>query len=224
MVIIIFPVLTFVLIVIAFLFFFIKYSNAKIEQKEEQFWQREKEAKLTPPVDLDSLAYINIPIDKFYFGSIDSPEVEAMEEEITEISKKPLLNLTGKTNTELSETYGAQNLETMKEIGDDFDKLTMVLVKYATALYEAGLITEAISVLEYGVLVKSDVSTTYTLLADCYARLGQKRRIQTLKEQVMPLGLLMGPVIIKHLDELMEHDDNVENVEDVSSSENISIE
>lgn len=205
--IVIFPVLTFVLIVIGFLFFFIKRSNSQIEKKEEEFWQREKESKLTPPVDLSTIAYLNVPLDKFYFGSIDTPEVKAMEDEITAISKKPLLNLTGKSNTELRETYGSPNLEAMKEIGDDFDKLTMVLVKYANALFDAELITETITVLEYGVLIKSDVSTTYTLLGDCYAKLGQKRRVQTLKEQVLPLGLLMGPVIIKHLDALLDEDE-----------------
>lgn len=126
-----------------------------------------------------------------------------MENEITSLSKKPLLNLTGKSNTELREIYGAPNLENMKAIGEDFDKLTIVLVNYAEALINAGLLTEAITVLEYGVFIKSDMSKNYTLLADCFSTLNQPRRIETLKEQLKPLHLLMEPVIISHFEELL---------------------
>lgn len=207
-----YPILFLILIFIAILTFFIKRSDKRQQDGIEEFWEKERQASLTPAVDLSTIAYLNIPTEKFYFGTVDSDEVRGMESELIELSKKPLLNLTNMTNTELKATYGSPNLEAMKKIGDDFDKLTVVLVSYAEALMSEGHISEAITVLEYGVFIKSDVSKTYTLLADCFAKLHQPRRIITLKDSVKPLHLLMEPVIMSHLDDLLsELDDSTEH-------------
>lgn len=168
----------------------------------EDFWEREKRARLSLPVDLGTIAYLNIPIDRFPFGALADERVRDMERQITEISKKPLLNLTGKTNTELREIYGSPNLEAMQEIGDDFDTLTVLLNSYAQALADADLIDEAITVLEYAVSIKTDVSSSYTLLGDCYYKKEQPRRIEFLKEQIYPLHLLRESIIIDHLNRL----------------------
>lgn len=200
----IFPILTGVIIFIFVLTFFIRRSNRIQDEDYETFWEREKRARLVPPKDLGTIAYLNVPIEKFSFGSLADSSVQDMEREIEAISKKPLLNLTGKTNTELRETYGAPNLEAMKEIGDDFDRLTVLLTDYAQALFDAELIDEAIPVLEYSIFIKTDVSKSYTLLGDCYFKKGQARRIETLKEQVVPLNLLRGKIITDYLDGLIQ--------------------
>ena len=192
------------MIFIAILTFFIKRSDRIQEEGIEDFWTRERDAKLTRAVDISTLPYLNVPIEKFSFGTVESSDAKKLEEEITSISKKPLINLAGKTNTELMETYGSPNLDAMKEIGEDFDRLTIALAAYGEVLFDSGHITEAITVLEYGVFIKSDVSKTYTVLCDCFDYLNQKRRIENLRSLVAPMNMIMTPVILAHIDGILE--------------------
>lgn len=178
----------------------IRKSNSKQETEIEEFLRRERESKLVRAVDLSTLPYLNVPIDRFCFGTLTDSETKAIEDEITEISKKPLLNLSGKTNTELRETYGSPNLEAMQAIGDDFDRITVLICDYAKKLMDAGEWSLAITVLEWGVFIKSDVSRNYTYLCDCFKELGQTRRIETLREQVELSDFVMKPVVLKHIE------------------------
>lgn len=199
-----FPILSVVIIGVIILAIIYRKNDRKQKQDMDNFWEREQLAKIVPPKDLDSIEYLKIPIEKFSFGTVGDDETKAIENKITEYSKKRLLNLTGKTNTELRELYGAPNLEIMQEIGDDFDGFSIALNEYAKKLKENECYKEAIPVLEYGLIIKTDISENYIMLADCYKAVGQDRRIETLKEQVMTLGLLMEPSIIAHIDSFLE--------------------
>ena len=68
----------------------------------------------------------------------------------------------------------------------------------------------AAKVFEFGAAVKSDVSSNYTLLGDCYVALHQERKIKTIKEQVEPLHLLLEHKIFTYLDSLIPDTENFE--------------
>lgn len=199
-----FPILSIVIIGVIVLAFIYRKNDKKQKKDIDDFWEREKLAKTVPPKDLDTVEYLKVPIDKFYFGTLKDAETKELENKITEYSKKRLINLTGKTNTQLREMYGSPNLEIMQEIGDDFDKFSVVLNKYAKELVENGHFKEAVSVLEYGLVIKTDISENYIMLANCYKELNQERRIETLRDQVKTLGLLREPLIIEHIESLIE--------------------
>ena len=71
--------------------------------------------------------------------------------------------------------------------------------------------------LEYGVVIKTDVSKNYTLLGDCYKYKNQPRRIATLREQAENYNGIMRDSILKHLDGLLSED----NPEDFESQKNV---
>ena len=126
------------------------------------------------------------------------------------LAGKRLLNLTGKNNTELKEAYGVANLATMQAIGEDFDRLTVILKEYAEGLIAQNQLTDAIRVLEFGVAIGTDISQNYTLLGDCYQALGQTDKIGYLMTQVENRHLLLGPSIIRHLQSLLSGDTDTE--------------
>ena len=197
-----FPFLTIFLILIAAL----TYRLYKIRQSQgqplEDFWEKERLADLAPAKDLSLLTYITIPLEKFPLEFSDDPEVDMIEQELAALSKKRLLNLNGKTNTDLKLEYGARNLEAMQEIGDDFSRMTILLTDYAKALMQEGRFSDAATVLEFGLAVRSDISTNYTLLGDCYQATGQTDKIRSLKEEVKSLHLLLETKILTYLDQL----------------------
>lgn len=199
-----FPFLTIFIVLVLFLA--VRYRTISRKQDEDlsSFWARESAANATLPADLDKLPYLTIPLHNFPLGYSDDPSVIALEKELEELSKKRLLNLTGKTNTELKETYGVTNLATMQAIGEDFDRMTIVLKEYADTLIAANRLTDAVRVLEYGVAVGTDVSQNYILLGDCYHALGQDTKITYLMDQVTARNLVLGPKILRHLRTLLE--------------------
>ena len=117
-----------------------------------------------------------------------------------------MLNLTGKTNTELKLTYGVPNLEKMMEIGENFDTLTILLKDYAQALLEHKMLAEAIVVLEFGAGIGTDISQHYIMLGECYQSLGKTEKIHHLIEKISQSDLLLGPSIIRQLNALLESD------------------
>lgn len=201
-----FPFLTIFMIIIIFLA--IRYRSNQRHQNEMQddFWSMEATANATPSVDLSNLTYITIPLDKFPLGFSKEKEILSMEAQLGELSAKPMLNLTGKTNTELKLTYGVSNLEKMMEIGENFDSLTILLKDYAQALLDRKMIGEAITVLEFGAGIGTDISQHYVMLGECYQALGKTDKIQHLIDKISQSDLLLAPSIIRQLSALLESD------------------
>ncbi len=196
-----FPFLTIFLIFIVWLAIKIKQSKAKHTKDMDDFWMAEMQANATPAKDIKGLSYITIPIEKFPLDFSTDEETMDIESRLKELSTHPLLNLTGKTNTEIKAAYGVPNFETMCQIGEDYDEVTLLLDKYAAKLEEAGRINDAMAVLEFAVGTKTDIKTSYTRLGKCYKSLGKEEKLAYLIKQVEESNLLLKNTIIKELSE-----------------------
>jgi len=148
-----------------------RYLSKKQKDKEESYYELEKRADATPTADLSKLDYIKVPVQDFPFGFSDDPEVCLIEEELLALSKKPLLNLSRRSNTSLKLEFGARNLKKMQVIADDYDRLVVLLCDYAKILMENEMIEEACRVLSFGEDIGSDVSQNKTLLQECREKL-----------------------------------------------------
>ena len=197
-----FPLLTIFLFLIGALTYRLYQLRRQQGQPLEDFWEKERLAELAPAKDLSLLPYITIPLEKFPLQFSDDPEIDMIEEELTQLSQKRLLNLNGMSNTDLKLEYGARNLDAMQEIGDDFSRMTILLTDYAKALMQENRFEDAATVLEFGLSVGSDISTNYILLGDCYVALGKKEKIPELIEDVKKLHLLLEKKILSYLEEL----------------------
>ena len=205
-----FPILGIVLVGMIALALRYRYLNKKIDNDKEAFFERERRANSTPKKDISNLTYINVPLEKFPLGQIEDEDIKSIEDKLIAISKKDILNLVGKTNTDLKEEYGVPNFEKMQEVGENFNDLTVTLVEYGNELMLRNMLDEAISVLEYGIAIKTDISKNYTLLGDCYKQKNQLRKIKVLREQAEHYDGIMRESIIRHLDELLPDDENFE--------------
>ncbi len=165
----------------------LKSLSRKQKGDMQSFWDREREAAVAPSADLSNLPYITIPLDKFPLGICESDEAAMIEDELRALATHRLLNLTGKTNTDLRLAYGAANIKTMQQISDDFDRVTVLLVDYAKALLEEGHTDGAATVLEFGAREKTDMRSNYTLLADIYESQGQAGKLLSLADSVEAL-------------------------------------
>ena len=194
-----FPFLTVFIIFIVWLAIRLRSVSGKRQQSDEDFWTQEKLANATPARDIDNLNYITIPLDKFPLHFSQNPDVVAMEDRLAELSTHRLLNLTGKTNTELKATYGVPNFNTMSQIGADFDEMTVLINSYAKAVIEELGLSQAQPILEFAVGIGTDVSESYELLADCYKAAGNTTKLEYLQTQVENSNLLLKETILSHI-------------------------
>ena len=129
-----FPILGIVLVGMIALALRYRYLNKKMDNDNEAFYERERKANATPKKDISNLTYIKVPLEKFPIGQIEDDEIKVIEDKLVALSEKDILNLVGKTNTDLKEEYGVPNFDKMQEVGENFNELTVTLVEYGNEL------------------------------------------------------------------------------------------
>jgi Flp pilus assembly protein TadD len=137
-------------------------------------------------------------LEKFPSDYIDDEE-KALAAELNELSKKPLLNLSGLTNTELKERYGVANLTRLETIGDDYDKSMMLISSLASKRLENKDYRGALSYLEFAAGTKTDVSSVYIMLGKCYSELGETEKIRDIINIVKSLDFSLKDKVIENL-------------------------
>lgn len=197
-----FPFLTVFIIFLLVVYFYRSYNTHKREKIVAAFWEREEQAKHAPAKDLSKVEYVKVPLEAFPIGECDSDEVMLIEEELLRISAKPLLNLNGMTNTDVKIEYGTANFDAVCEMGEDFDRLVVLLCDYAKGLMENDLTQKACVVLEYGRDIDSDVSENYTLLGECYLDNGMHSEFDELVSFVGESDLMRKEMILERLNDL----------------------
>ncbi len=137
-------------------------------QSSEAFWERERQANLTRKKDISNLDYIHVPLNTLPFPETDSEEIGDIQKHILNLASGKIVNFTGKSNTDLKLEYGAPNINILIEYDKNYLELVRSLYRYGKLLYDRQLTDEAVSVLEYALSIKTDISANYTLLATIY--------------------------------------------------------
>lgn len=171
-------------------------------ESEMNFWQREKLANSTRRKSLDGLDYIRIPLDSLPVRSMEeNPQVAEYLRIINELSLKPVVNLTGLTNTDLKLEYGTANITALTEYDQNYTLLASTLQQWADSLYNNGFVDETRQILEFAVSTRTDVSRSYDLLSDIYLQNNQPEKIAGLIQTAETLNSLNKEVILRHLRE-----------------------
>lgn len=195
------PILILPLIIIIFSVFAMLRNRAanSYKQKMDEFWEKEHRANFVRKQDISNLDYIKIPLDTFPVGLFVDDQLASLEASLKDLSECQILNLSGITNTDLKLRYGVANLEFLSECDASFTELARTVMAYGKRLSELGHTQEAVTVLEFGISCKTDVSTNYTLLADLYRKLGQQSKIDRLIQIVSDMDSLMKESILKQI-------------------------
>ncbi|MCI9612340.1 MAG: hypothetical protein HFH33_10015 [Eubacterium sp.] len=191
--------LPFILILLSLFSLFRNRSQRSIKESQDAFWEKEQRANRTRKQDISGLDYIQIPLNSFPLGNYSDEKLEALEQTLISLSSRKILNLSGISNTDLKLKYGAANLNILADCDASFTKLARTLADYGEQLNTLGHWQEAISVLEFGVLCKSDVSKNYTLLGSLYKEHGEADKLQKLVETVAATDMLLKDSILRQI-------------------------
>lgn len=146
-----FPFFTIFIVFCLVLNFYIRKSDSKQQKTQDDFWEKELRANSVRKKDISKLDYITIPLDK-----IPVKLNTSTEEALFALAEKPMLNLTGISNTDLKLAYGTANLEPLAEYDTNFLDFVALLPDYTAELSEAGEKETALMLLEFAVSVNAD--------------------------------------------------------------------
>ncbi len=197
-----FPFLTVFIIFLLVTYVRREMLRKRQREREEAFWAREEEAQHVPPKNLSDLEYVHLPLEELPIGVFDDDDLMLIEDEICSLSKQRILNINGKTNTDIKLLYGTANFDAVCAMGENFDRLVMLLCDYAKELILKDKKKEAAAVLEYGVRIGSDISANYTLLGECYLSLERTEDLEKLKSYVAESTLPLRQKITDELEAL----------------------
>lgn len=153
----------------------IRKSDAAQQKAEEEFWEKERLANAVRKQDISKLDYITIPLEK-----IPQKLDTLAEKKLFALADKPMLNLTGISNTDLKLKYGTANITILSEYDTNFTDFVSVLPEYTNELLEAGFLDTAQELLEFAVSYNADSRKIYKQLADIYCSTGQTEKINHL--------------------------------------------
>lgn len=202
------PIIFLCTIIIGFVIFYERKKSTKIQAEgSRKFWEREEKSNFTRKKDISFLNYITIPLDKLPMETIDDDEITEYQQCVTHLSQCRILNLTGYSNTDLKLEYGVANLTVLMEYDNNYSTLVNVLAKWGYRLFQLNMDVEAVTVLEYGISIGTDVSRNFYLLADYYCKKQSVSDIDRLIAKADQITTLMKPSIMKKLNEIRSNCD-----------------
>ncbi|MCR4595245.1 MAG: hypothetical protein K5673_00540 [Lachnospiraceae bacterium] len=193
-------VLATALIVSLIVFWATRGTQDKYAQAEADFWEKERAANSVRRKPLDDLDYLTIPMDELPVSlHTDNDTIASCIDTIGELSKSPVVNLTGISNTDLKLKYGAPNITLLTLYDQRYTLLASTLQKWANELISLNETDAACTVLEYAVSTGTDVSGTYKSLASIYDSRGDKDSIRKLIPMAESLNTPLKDSIISSL-------------------------
>ena len=202
-------ILPYFIILIIILQFAIKRSSRNHKSRNQQFLERESRANQVRRKDISNLNYISIPDNLPLINSGNETFNQLLSNNsgmmrsyntITGLKDKKILNLTGISNTELKLSYGAANLTELTEYDDNFTTLIKAIASLGHALIDNNDTADALSFLEYGISIGSDISSNYIDLAIIYAATDRFDDIRKLKDSPItpPQRRYLAALVEKH--------------------------
>lgn len=195
-------ILVIFLVFIVWLAVRIRQTSKKEKDMEKNFWIMENQANQTRKQNISNLDYIKIDLEKLPLYQSEDTVLKNCEETITELSEKQILNLTGISNTELKMQYGVANLNILSECDENFTQLIRCLNNWGIRLSELDMVQDAITVYEYAVKCRTDITATYLSLAHLYLEHGQSGKIRELTKTASTLTSLSRKTILEKLNQM----------------------
>ena len=197
-----FPILASFLVFIIIVTIFNKRTTNIHRKRNEEYWKRERQANFVRKKSLEDLEYISIPFSSFPMNVATEDEVIAScHRDLESLRDEKIVNFTGYSNTDLKLEYGTANITVLSQYDQNYTLFVRTLQEWGKRLYELGHHDEALTVLEYAVSTRTDISATYYLVASIYNEKGQTDKIKHLIFVADTLRSAMKNIIVRTLKE-----------------------
>lgn len=182
-----------------------KQENKKNSTWDEEFWEKERKANFVRKKNIEDLDYIIVTENELPFSAAAAGEEKDLQEQVRNLLSKKMLNLSGKSNTDLKLEYGTANFTTLSEYDQNYTSLIRSLGQWGSFLHKnvPGADTRARQILEYAISLGSDITGTFLSLAEIYLADNDIEKIQQLMKQVDDSDFYMKESIIRQLKDVI---------------------
>ena len=189
-----FPFLAIFITFCLILTYYIRKNDADQQKIQDEFWEKERLANTVRKKDISKLDYITIPFEKLPV-KLDT----SIEKKLYALSDKPMLNLTGISNTDLKLAYGTANINILSEYDTNFSDFVSLLPEYVEELLDAGHTDAAQFLLEFAIDCNADSRKIYEQLATIYKTQNNSDKLQALFQQAEQLPELTKKAVLNLL-------------------------
>lgn len=189
-----FPFLAIFITFCLILTYYIRKNDADQQKIQDEFWEKERLANTVRKKDISKLDYITIPFEKLPV-KLDT----STEKKLYALSDKPMLNLTGISNTDLKLAYGTANINILSEYDTNFSDFVSLLPEYVEELLDAGHTDAAQFLLEFAIDCNADSRKIYEQLATIYKTQNNSDKLQVLFQQAEQLPELTKKAVLNLL-------------------------
>ena len=147
---------------------YLSKTSPSSKEKLDALLMQEHEAQFVRSVQLPNEFFIQV--DCSLYPKTDCKACTELYETLVRYAKRPMVNLQGKTNLELKQSYGAQTLESISDYERNYYEFLDISIQYAKALYENDELCKARQTLETCIHYHCDISKCYQLLIDIYKK------------------------------------------------------
>lgn len=178
-----------------------------METQNKDFWQREHEADFSRNKDISTLNYISVNKELLPFNEqTNDIELIQIQQDITNVISKKMINLSGMTNTDIKLAYGRGNFEILSVYDQNYLKFLSLLNKWGTYLLELGFTNEAKQIFEYAVnTLNCDISGCYTGLAKIYLKDNDIDKVQELIDKIQSSDAYLKDSISEKLIRMLQN-------------------
>ncbi len=166
----------------------------------ELFWMKEREANLARRKDISQLEYLTVNLDQLPMDDHEDDTINSYRDTIKEYSERKMINLSGKTNTELKLEYGVANFNLLSSYDSNYTAFVSMLQKWAGRLKDRGHISDAQAVLEFSIFsCLTDVTKAYRMLAELYQQQNRSEQIDAIIDIIPKTKIKDKEVLIEEL-------------------------
>ena len=175
-----------------------KHISAK---NTKNFWDAESKANQVRKADISNLAYLVLDLSLLPMDAL-VPSLSHRAKELEKLASEKIINLSMYTNTELKLMYGPANLEALSYYDSNYLSLIRLLNSIGKELIELGNVSAAKEFLSYSLSIGSDISETFTLLAEIYKSKDRDNDIDLLIQVADRLETINKSTIINKLNNI----------------------
>lgn len=165
----------------------IRRSNHMIEKEKREFWEREERADHTPPSSTDNLNWIHFPEGLPIDIKCSSSKAKSLEDTLSSLKNKQIVNLSSYSNTELKLAYGTENITVLSRADSNYLVLMRTLDSLAEIYKKEGFDDENAALLQFAVDSGSESVQHFEVLAEYYFQhenINALRRLQELSRDL----------------------------------------
>lgn len=179
----------------------ISRSKQVTSRNTRSFWEQESKANQVRKADISQLAYIVLDLSLLPMDALVS-SLSHRAKELESLASEKIINLSMYTNTQLKLMYGPANLEALSYYDGNYLKLIRLLNSIGKELIELGNVSAAKEFLSFSLSIGSDISETFTLLAEIYKSKGHDNDIDLLIKVAENLDTINKSSIINKLNNI----------------------